>query len=97
MCKTLQTLAMTLAFIAFLCGCATPTDHNAIRLAVSQSNEEAMRLYQLAPFRSDDGKLWMSGHHWVWDARVTVDGHDYTSRVTFDRNAAAAEVHVQQH
>ena len=95
--KNLQALVLTLAFTAFLCGCATPTDHNAIRLAVSQSNVEAQRLYQVAPFTSDNGKLWMAGNHWVWDAKTTADGHDLTSRVDFDRNGAVATVHVERH
>jgi hypothetical protein len=94
--KNLQALVTMLAFIAFLCGCATPTDQNAIRLAVSQSNEEAQRLYQVAPFKSDDGKLWMAGNHWVWDARTTADGHDLSSRVDFDRNGAVASVQVHR-
>ena len=94
--KNLQALLLTLAFPAFLCGCATPTDDNAIRLAVSQSNLEAQRLYQVTPFKSDDGKLWMAGNHWVWDAKTTADGHDYTSKVTFDRNGAVATVQVHR-
>jgi len=95
--KNLQALVLTLAFTAFLCGCATPTDKNAIHLAVMQSNDEAQRLYQVAPFKSDDGKLWMDGNHWVWDARTTADSHDFTSKVTFDRNAAVASVQVERH
>ncbi len=95
--KNLQALLLTLAFTAFLSGCATPTDKNAIRLAVSESNNEAQRLYQVTPFKSDDGKLWMAGNHWVWDARANADGHDYTSKVTFDRNAAVATVKVERH
>jgi hypothetical protein len=95
--KNLQTLLLTLAFVAFLCGCATPTDHNAIRLAVSQSNLEAQRLYQAAPFTSDNGKLWMAGNHWVWDARATADGHEFTAKVTFNRGGAVASVQVQRH
>jgi hypothetical protein len=94
--KNLQALMLTLAFIAFLCGCATPTDKNAIRLAVSQSNEEAQRLFQVAPFKSDDGKLWMAGNHWVWDARANADGHDFTAKVTFDRSGAPVAVQVQR-
>lgn len=95
--KNLESLLLTLALAAFLCGCATPTDHNAIRLAVSQSNDEAQRLYQVAPFQSEDGKLWMAGNHWVWDARTTADGHDLTAHVTFDRNGAIATVRVERH
>jgi hypothetical protein len=96
MLKNLQALLLTLAFAAYLCGCATPTDDNAIRLAVSQSNLEAQRLYQVTPFRSEDGKLWMSGNHWVWDAKTTADGHELTAKVTFDRNGAVAVVLVHR-
>jgi hypothetical protein len=95
--KNLQALLLTLAFAAFLCGCATPTNDNVIRIAVSQSNLEAQRMYQVTPFRSDDGKLWMAGNHWVWDAKTTVDGHEMTAKVTFDRNDAVVLVQVYRH
>jgi hypothetical protein len=97
MCKNLQALLLTLAFTAFLCGCATPTDKNAIRVAVTQSNDEAQRQYQVAPFTSDNGKLWMAGNHWEWDGRANADGHDYTSKVTFDRSSTVVLVQVQRH
>jgi len=95
--KNLQALLLTLAFTAFLCGCATPTDNNAIRLAVTQSNLEAQRLYQVAPFTSDNGKLWMAGNHWVWDGRANADGHEFTSKVTFERGGTVAAVQVERH
>ena len=94
--KNLHALLATLAFIGFLCGCATPKDDKSIELAVSQSNVEARRLYQVEPFKRDDGKLWMAGNHWVWDAKANTDGHDYKSHVVFDRNNAVAEVHVER-
>src|SRR5277367_2046052 len=93
--KNLQLLLIALAFIPIFCGCATPTDPNAIRLAVSQSNNEAQRLYHVAPFTSENGKLWMAGNHWVWDARASAEGHDYTSKVTFDRSGSVATVDVR--
>jgi hypothetical protein len=95
--KKLQALVIVFALVAFFCGCATPTDPKAISLAVSQSNVETQRLYQVEPFKSEDGKLWKAGNHWVWDARTTADSHDYTSRVSFDRNGAVATVHVERH
>lgn len=95
--RNLQALLTVMALTAFLCGCATPTDDNAIRLAVSQSNDEAMRMYNVAPFRSDDGKLWMAGNHWVWDAHTTSpDGHEMTAHVTFDRGGTVIAAQVQR-
>ena len=89
-------MASMMALVALLWGCATATDDNAIKLAVDQSNDSAQRLYQVAPFTRDSGKLWKAGNHWVWDAKVSSDGHTYTSRVSFERTGTVATVTVQK-
>src|ERR1700722_15081552 len=96
MLKKLQTLFIAFALIAWFSGCATPTDHNAIRLAVSQSNDEAQRLYHVAPFSSDNGKLMMMGNHWVWDGHGSAEGHNLVAKVTFDRGGTPAKVEVHE-
>ena len=93
--KNLFALLLATAFIPLFSGCATCTDENAVRLAVTQSNEAAQRKYQVTPFRSEDGKLWTQGNHFVWDAHTSANGHDMVAKVTFDRNGAVATVDVQ--
>lgn len=93
--KNLLSLLIASIFIGLFCGCVTPTDANAVRLAVTQSNNEALRLYHVAPFKAENGKLRMEGNHWVWDARTSAKEPDMVAKVTFDRNGAVATVDVR--
>lgn len=94
--KNFQAVALVITLFTWLVGCATQTDPNAIKLAVDQSNDAAQRQYQVSPFTRDSGKLWKAGNHWVWDAKVSSDGHTYVSRVSFDRNGGPATVDVHR-
>ena len=86
-----------------LCGCSLrPAPHARLRpeeslsrVAVARANQEAKRLYDVEPFRPDQGTLRGDGDGWIWQALTSSGQADVLARVTFERNGSVGGVVVQ--
>ncbi len=87
--------AVALSALLF-CGCArSPSAASISKLAVEKSNQEAQRLYQIQPFKMENGQLRAEGQQSVWEALTSSGGHGMVAKVTFDEHGSAVSVDVQ--
>jgi len=92
----LQPILIALTIIALFCGCASaPGPATLSQMAVAKSNEEAQRLYHVAPFKLRDGNFVTEGNHRVWDALTSSGGFDVVSKVIFDRSGSVVSIEVR--
>jgi hypothetical protein len=85
-----------LVIVLICCGCVRELSSlTASRVAVERSNEEARRLYQVEPFKEEDGDLRKAGGQWVWHALTSAAGKDFVATVTFDAKVAVVGVEVR--
>jgi hypothetical protein len=82
-------LASLLAAVVFV-GCSREAS-----IAVTRSNQEAKRLYQVEPFTEGHGQWRSDGGQKIWDALTSIGGHDFTARVVFDESGAVVSVDVR--
>ena len=82
-------LASLLAAVVFF-GCTGESS-----VAVTKSNQEAKRLYQIEPFKEGHGQWRSDGGKKIWDALVSTGGHDFVAKVVFDERGAVVSVDVR--
>jgi hypothetical protein len=95
--KPFAPVLVVLLFTALLIyGCSRPPSAASISgAAVTRSNQEAKRLYNIEPFKQEHGQLRTEGQQSVWEALTSSGGNDMTARVTFDEHGAVVEVDVK--
>ncbi len=62
---------------------------------MAKSNQEAKGLYQVEPFKEDQGHWRSEDHHRLWEAPTCSGGQDLTAKVTFDEKGAVLSVDVR--
>jgi hypothetical protein len=89
-------LLVLLSLSMLMSGCAArQSASDASRLAALKSNQEAMRLYHVAPFKPQDGDLRKESDHLVWDGLTSSGGMDAVSKVIFDSHGLIVSVDVR--
>ncbi len=89
-------LAILLVPALVIFGCVRkPGAASISSVALTRSNQEAKRLYNLEPFRKDDGHLVAEGQRQVWEALTSTQNHDMVAKVIFDEYGSVVSVDVQ--
>jgi hypothetical protein len=90
-------LPIGLIFAALLfCGCTrSPSAASISQVAVARSNQEAKRIFNLEPFKQEDGQVRADGQQSVWEALTSSGGHDMTAKVTFSEKGSVLNVEVR--
>jgi hypothetical protein len=95
--KALAPIPIALLFAALLfCGCTRePSKASASRAAVLRSNQEAMRLYHIEPFKEEHGQWRAEGQRSIWAALTSSGTYDVQAKVTFDEKEHVVSVDVR--
>jgi hypothetical protein len=89
-------LVVLLLVALILFGCTrSPSAPSVSQVAVARSNQEAKRLYDIAPFKQEHGQFRTNGTGPVWEALTSSGGHDVTAKVTFDEHGSVVGVDVR--